>query len=85
VVQRKFDSKVPREGVPKVFTTGWWRMAKSQETAILNFAGRVRGFSLTECSAFLCAFAPLREYISFRESVSATRRYFRQDNTVIGS
>jgi len=32
-------------------------MDKSQETAILDFAVRVRGFSTTECSAFLCAFA----------------------------
>jgi len=60
------------EGVAKVFASGRWGMAKNQETAILDFAVRVRvrGFSGIECPAFLCAFAPLREYIPFWESVS---------------
>jgi hypothetical protein len=35
-------------------------MAKKLETAISNFPNGVRGFSAMECSAFLCAFAPLR-------------------------
>jgi hypothetical protein len=35
-------------------------MAKKPEAAISSFATGVRGFSATECSAFLRAFAPLR-------------------------
>jgi hypothetical protein len=35
-------------------------MAKKPETAISNFAAGVRGLSAMECSAFLCAVAPLR-------------------------
>jgi hypothetical protein len=31
-------------------------MVKNQDTAVLDFAVRVRGFSAMECSAFLCVF-----------------------------
>jgi hypothetical protein len=51
---------VLKEGVPKVIASGWWGMAKEPENAISNFATGARGFSATGCSAFLCAFAPLR-------------------------
>jgi hypothetical protein len=52
-----FFKRVSQESVTKVFASGWWGMAKSQEIAILDFAVRVRGFSAMECSAFLCVFA----------------------------
>jgi hypothetical protein len=42
------------------FASGWWEMAKKPEAAVSNFAAGVRGFSAMGCSAFLCAFAPLR-------------------------
>jgi hypothetical protein len=51
---------VPSEGVTKVFASGWWGTAKKPKIAIPNFAAGVRGFSAMGCSAFLCAFAPLR-------------------------